>query len=62
MKFLYSAKGCSHCDSRPDCPRELKNSDANLLKTPRIVKERQKLRMRTLEWITYCADFFRSGG
>jgi len=53
MKFLYATKGCSHCDSRVDCPKELKNSDVNLLKSSREVGDRNQ------KWTTFCADFIR---
>jgi len=53
VKFLYAVKGCSHCDSREDCPKKLKNSMANLLDSPREVIEGVRI------WITFCSDFFR---
>lgn len=53
MKHLYGIKGCSHCDSRADCPKKLKNSDINLLSSPRTFKEGQQ------EWTSFCADFLR---
>ena len=53
MKFLYSMKGCSYCGSRGYCPKKLKNSEANLIKKPRQVKENGR------KWISYCKDFFR---
>ena len=56
MKYLYGVKGCSHCDSRVDCPKELKNSDINLRSSPRKIKEGQK------EWTTFCSDFIRAPG
>lgn len=49
MTFLYGVKGCSHCDSRDYCPKELKNSDSNLLKRPRAFDQ----------WTSFCADFLR---
>ena len=53
MTFLYGIKGCSHCDSRVDCPKALKNSDVNLLKSPREVDD------GTRKWATFCSDFIR---
>lgn len=53
MKFLYAVKGCSHCDSREYCPMKLKNSEINLLKQPRQIKEDRR------KWISYCKDFHR---
>ena len=54
MKFLYCVKGCSHCDSREDCPIELKRSDQNLLDSPRTIEE-----AGGLTWVSYCSDFYR---
>ena len=54
MRFLYAVKGCSHCDSRQDCPKELKRSPANLAEKPRKIDEGG---LKT--WITYCRDFYR---
>jgi len=56
LKYLYGVKGCSHCDSNGDCPKELKNSDINLRSSPRKIKEGQK------EWTTFCSDFIRAPG
>lgn len=53
MKFLYAAKGCSHCDSRVDCPKELKNSEVNLLSGPRKVDDGRR------SWTTFCMDFIK---
>lgn len=53
MKFLYGVKGCCRCDSRTDCPKELKNSDSNLLPSPRNVDDGRR------SWITFCADFLK---
>ena len=53
MKFLYAVKGCSHCDSRQDCPKELKNSDANLSVLAKIIEE------GTQRWTSFCKDFYR---
>lgn len=53
MRYLYAIKGCSHCDSRADCPKKLKQSEANLLDQVRIIEEGRR------HWATRCKDFFR---
>ena len=53
MKFLYGVKGCSHCDSRGYCPKELKNSEANLTKQPGLIEDNGG------KWVFYCKDFLR---
>lgn len=53
MKFLYAVKGCSHCDSREYCPKELKNSEANLTSQPGLIVDRGR------KWVFYCKDFLR---
>jgi len=54
MKFLYGVKGCCRCDSRTDCPKELKNSESNLLPDPREVDDGRR------KWTTFCADFLKT--
>jgi hypothetical protein len=56
MKFLYSAKGCSHCDNRGECTK--KNSESNLTKESRKIEEMKDNLKRT--WETLCRDFTRS--
>lgn len=51
--FLYRVKGCSHCDNREDCPKELKDSTVNLLNSVKVVEEGFR------KWETYCEDFRR---
>ena len=53
MNFPYAIKGCSHCDSREDCPIELKRSQENLLEKPKTITEAFH------SWVSYCAEFFR---
>ena len=56
MKFLYSIKGCSHCDNRIVCIK--KNSESNMAKEVRKIEEmRDSLR---ITWETFCMDFTRS--
>jgi len=55
LRFLYAVKGCSHCDSRQECPKQLKNSKANLAEKPRTIDEGGNKR-----WVTYCSDFYRT--
>ena len=54
LKFLYGVKGCSHCDSNSDCPKELKNSEINLLPSVRVVDDGRGF------WETFCADFLKT--
>jgi hypothetical protein len=56
MKFLYSAKGCSHCDNRGVCSK--KNSESNMAKEVKKVEEMRDSLKRT--WETLCRDFTRS--
>jgi len=51
MKYLYSIKGCSHCDLREKCI--YKNSPVNLSPKLRILKDSRGT------WETYCMDFTR---
>lgn len=53
MKYLYGVKNCSCCDSREDCPKELKKSEANLLPDSHIYHGGRD------SWETQCKDFYR---
>ena len=50
MRYLYSVKGCSHCDIREGC--DIKDHKANLVRDLRHVDG----------WETFCADFMRISG
>jgi len=52
MKHPYAIKGCSHCLLRESC--DLKDSEANLLHTPR----RYVVEGKT--WWSACEDYFKS--
>lgn len=56
MKFLYSVKGCSHCDNRVVCTK--KNSESTLSKEVRKIDEMKDDIKRM--WETFCRDFTRS--
>ena len=56
MKFLYSVKGCSHCDNREVCTK--KNGELNMAKEVRKIEE-MKNGLKII-WETFCIDFTRS--
>lgn len=54
MKYLYSVKGCSHCDINSKCNE--KNSEATIMAAIRRFENHEN---GTRVWETLCKDFVR---